>query len=523
MPDSNQLIPVPLPILGLNTVEAFSLPWESRYAREFTNFMLYNGRVQVRPAFRSQVYNSSFTANPVHWFDKTSTPDWYAILSDGKIRKLSDGTGATTIGGSPAYNATVCKHVSLELVIGCREPRLTTNPFTAWTITTATVTATDIRAACSHKGRLYVFNSNTAEYSSIGQITGAMPAGQTFSFSEFLDGQSILRAFSVTVQPGDQSQNVLAVFGSGGRVLVYSGDYPGSATWALIGKFDMPTPISNVGFVEVDGDLWVSTQSYPYWFRDLFSGGAQTAYANSPGRAIENIWSGVFWASSVALPEVSHSFYDPRLDAVITQCSEKSSGYINLGTIAEYQNEGLYFVYLRKYRAWAVWYATPMFAPFVYPYGTAYNGEIKTISYTDIVDQYDGSNTIDIESSWKTPYFASAGPGAKVNGVRVFFENTVSGYFDKVRVIFDRSDYNSALGWYTQSMVTQVNPGNYGDSVNDAVAKSFNQYNPLIGASGIGGKFSIQFTQKRKSGSSSSQLQSIYDANVYLQPGGNLF
>ncbi len=51
----------------------------------------------------------------------------------------------------------------------------------------------------------------------------------------------------------------------------------------------------------------------------------------------------------------------------------------------------------------------------------------------------------------------------------------------------------------------------------------YNQYNPILGAASEGGVFSIQFTQKAKTGSDDTQTQNIYSANCYIEDGGDLF
>ena len=525
----NKIIPIPIPILGLNTVNPF-VSFDSGYAREFTNQMLLNGRVYSRATCRTQLYNPSLTSNGVHWFDVVNADiNGDAILPDGKIRRISDGSGATTIGGSPSYNATQVKHVSLNLVFGCREPRLARSPFTTWTFTTLGITATVINCGCSHRGRLYVTDGSTIEWSNVEQITGTM-AGTT-SLSAFLDGQSIIRMFSVTINPSLTTENVLVLFGDGGRVLVYQGENPGASNWQLIGKFDMPKPISNVSFVEISGDIFVAGRTFAYWFRDLFNGGAQTAYDNSPTRPIENLWNTATWKSSVSDQEVSHSFYMASIDAIITMSSEQSIGSLYAYTdIADYQNEGVYYVYFRKYNAWGIWFAPPFFTPVQDDgvggfWGTSYASEIRTFGGPAFMrDSFLGVD-IDVETSWKTPYLSlPGGNGLKVNGVRLFFENTISGYFHKVRAIFDNSDYNSVpFGWYTQSTVAQYNPGNYGEASNDSGAHTYNQYNPFLGVGGSGGAVSLQFTMKPKSGSLYSQRQSIYAANLILEDAGEMF
>lgn len=522
---ANSLIPIQMPLLGLNTVNPF-IDFDSGFARELTNFSIVNGRLKMRPAVRSTMDNASL-AQAITWFDEPTAGNWYAILADGKIRKLNDGSGAATIGGAAALNVTRVKHVSLDLIFGAREPRIAANPFTAWTFTTLGIGATTIRCGASHKGRLYVADGNTLEYSTVAAITGTM-AG-SFSLADQLDGQVIVRIFSVSIHPGVIAENVLVIFGHLGRVLVYQGDYPASATWSIIGKYDMPRPGSNVSFVEIDGDIFVSTYSYAYWFKDLFQGGAQPAYANSPTLPIENIWQSAGWQGVDTLYNQG-CYYDPSLDAIVQILYQPAID----GGVAGIVNGFSRFVYFRKYKAWAIWTVPPLFFPvrtdldYVYGFPTIYGcswarSEIVTMTAGIAQDTASGGtpSTYNIEATWKTPYGNPfEGRSMKVNGVRPFWQNSISGYMDKMRVIFDYSDFNSPYGFYTQTTATQVNPGNYSDGQLDLTAQAWNQYNGFLGIGGEGGAASYQFSMKMKTGSSTTQTQEIYAAHAYAESGG---
>jgi hypothetical protein len=142
-----------------------------------------------------------------------------------------------------------------------------------------------------------------------------------------------------------------------------------------------------------------------------------------------------------------------------------------------------------------------------------------------MVDEYfvTSTSTIPIEATWKTPYvepFDSS--NTKVNGVRIFFENTLNGYFERVRSIFDFSDYNSVLGWATQSMVTQIPPGKYGEGTVDAPVHTYNQYNPLVGGGASGGGVSFEFKAKRKEGTSDTQNLNLYAATALIEKGSDM-
>ncbi len=374
----NTVIPITLPLLGLNTVNPF-VDFISGYAKELTNNSLFNGRVYMRHASRVNVYNN--VLDHIGWFDK-SAGDYGIENITGTIINLATSVTGTVLGQFQAA-ATTVEHLSLKLMIGCKEPRLQAYPFTGWTITTSTITATDIKSACSYKGRLYVADDDTLEFTNPNQITGAIDAINFYPLATYLGGQKILRIFQVTINPSVTTDNVFVIFADGGRVLVYQGDDPLSTTWNLTAQFDMPIPVSNIGFTQIDGDIFVATRKYAYWFRDLFSGGAQTAYDNSPTQPIENIWQASIWEVVVGFDYLSgeypHSFYIPELDAIVTQCMDTP----NLGSIANYNNTAAYFVYFRKYKAWAVWLMTQFFNPVREISGTTYGtgrfAEIKEL------------------------------------------------------------------------------------------------------------------------------------------------
>jgi hypothetical protein len=538
----NKRVPIPLPIRGLNTMEQFNLSVDSLQARELTNYYFKNSRLQMRPAVVQIAYQAAVPT--AIWFDATSLDvgGQFIILSaTGAVYRLD--TGATIgagIGGSPSTdNLTICKHGDLEMLIGAREPRITTSPFTAYTNVTgllpdvANINPINIDSACSHKSRLYYADGTIINYGSVAQMRGYMPIANVFDVQSLLDGQTISRMFSVSGQTGTGNEALFVVFGTGGKVLVYGGDSPGSANWGLVGAYNMTAPAKATAFIETDGDIFVAGSDYCYWFKDLLTSGAQSAYLNSPSKDIQNLWQGL------TIGQASHI---KELDLIVIDVAS------NILNAAEFQinNWGDYgestvpvdtyygkLVYHKTLRCFSFWQGPPTSsgarevsiggaAPRFIMLGQ--NGSILLADTTKSIDSTTAEGTITIETSWKTPYFAPfEGVGNKVNSVRVWFENTISGYFEKVRAIFDYSDYNSPLGWYTQSMVTQVNPANYGDGQDDGAAQASNQYHPVIGAQGQGGGVSFQFTQKAKSGSSTTQNQSIYAATAYIEEVGELW
>jgi len=539
-------IPIPLPMRGLNTVDVFRDPSEG-WARELTNYSILNGRIYMRPAVRVHAFRNGLSlSRQTLWFDVSSVSGNQDIVAeDGNWYRLTTGVGTGLAGVStPNSNCTAFKHISLSIFCGVGVPRNTTSPFAAAAITPGTITAANIICGCSHRGRLYYCDGSKLDFSNVGATAGANPGANNYDLTPYMDGQTAIRIFSVTAAPNVNTENMLVVFGNRGKVLIYSGTDPGSPTWALIANYSMPTPVSNVGFVEIDGDIWVSTKRYAYWFRDLFQGGAQTAWENSPSRPIENIWQGGNWASTTTLAEVSHSFYEPTLDAVITQTSDATTNF-EWNKLASYQNEGACYVYFRKTKGWAFWMTTPFFWPVQSDggtpetiYGAAYRAQITKLEHDYQLDEYNSdnttTNTIKICTSWKTPYFNPFDGNIQVvQGLRAFYENTWNNSLFKVRAIYDMSDYNAPLGFYTQPTASSdIPPGLYFESTKSGQSgpgsyhgydNSWSQYNYNLGLGGQGGGVSFQISQTVESNSGSSSRQSIYGVTAYVGDGGQEF
>ena len=514
-------VPIDSPLLGLYTRDPF-IPFESRYARELTNYYLKDGAITMRPAVRSTPANVAFAATRIVWLDKND--EELAVSAAGNRINLSTGA---TIAALTAYSTQsmpiIQTHVSLSLVIGLGAPRNDLSPFAPWTFTTLGITATAISSACSHKGRLYVCDGSTIEYSDIGQITGTIPAGQTFPISRFMQGEAVIRMFSVTALPGNYTSNVFVIFGSAGRVLVYQGDYPGSPSWELIGDFKMPKPINEGCFAEINGDIFVGTKTYTYWFRDLFTAGAQTAFDNRPSINIDNLWQSVTWdfGTFSIFPEYSHFYFNSTINAVICQCFEK--GF--LGNVGQYGSEPCTFVYSLEYKAWTMWLNAPMFAPIINNiYGFGYDGGYSQLSFAEEIDTNMDGTSYPIITSWKTPYLSpQSGKNRLLSGVKPFFKNVSDGVLATLRAIFDFSDYNNTFGFYSQPSATTVTPpAYYTDGSIIVNPQSSGIYTEFAGLGGNGAAFSIQFTQVGADTLTFPyQRQTIYKASALLTEGAN--
>lgn len=521
-------LPISIPLAGLNTREPF-IAFDSGYARELTNYAIQNGALQMRPGVQ-RIYQDALSTRS-YWMSTNALP----IVINSAFDRINLASGTNLGALDPAttgYQAmpTRVKHVSLDLVIGIGTPRNSINPFGAWGFTPIAITATAISSACSHKGRLYYCDGQTIEYSDVGQIAGAITVGNTFPVSRLMQGETVIRLFSVTALPGNYTSSIFVIFGNGGRVLVYQGDYPNSPSWELIGDFKMTEPISELGFVEVNGDIFVATSSYAYWFRDLFTADAETAYRNRPSKAIDNLWQTVLWGSSTLITD-SHCFYLPFLNAVIAQCSQYTVDPPFNVEIAGYDNITCYFVYSLEYKAWSLWFSQPFFYPAIDMglYVAGFNSDGGVVQYLNQAGWDDGQAILDprinTTTSWKTPYYyPQAGKNRQLSGVKPYFRNQQNGQLSLIQAIYDLSDYNAPFGFYVQptSADYPVSPENATNGDISVATNTTSIYTEFCGVSGNGAGVSIQFSQSTIDADVGNDLpQTIFTASMTLEEGAN--
>jgi hypothetical protein len=149
-----------------------------------------------------------------------------------------------------------------------------------------------------YKNRLYTAPSSGSNvyYGTVGQITGnitnpVFPVGEVFSYSS-----SIRFMGTFSASDGIILQEYIAFGNSYGEVLVYTGDYPGSSSFQLIGKFLIGEPI---GYrvnctIQYRNDCLVVTRTGLFSLRDLITKGNQTAVEQSVSKNINNYWIQLF-------------------------------------------------------------------------------------------------------------------------------------------------------------------------------------------------------------------------------------
>lgn len=121
-------------------------------------------------------------------------------------------------------------------------------------------TAGQIVHIAVHKGRLWLVpnNSTLVWYLAVGAISGA---ATSFELGDFMTKGGYIQAIATwSVDVRQTVDDYLAFITSRGQIIVYAGTDPSSTnTWALIGVYDVGTPIGRRCFLRVAGDLFLIT------------------------------------------------------------------------------------------------------------------------------------------------------------------------------------------------------------------------------------------------------------------------
>jgi len=145
--------------------------------------------------------------------------------------------------------------------------------------------------ACSFKGRVYMFSGTSCYYSGLASYTGAT---SLFDVADFLEDGGNIVWCGVLSPPGDRTDEIMLAFGnSAGEILVYSGDYPASATWSIARRFRTSPPLGPNSVVSFRNDIWIMTMTGVVSLRDLFTKGSVAAEDQTVSWAIDPYWQGL--------------------------------------------------------------------------------------------------------------------------------------------------------------------------------------------------------------------------------------
>lgn len=159
--------------------------------------------------------------------------------------------------------------------------------------TAASGTFTPANAAV-YKSRMYIADLLTGGYwyTTIGGVTGTVTH---VDLQTIANQKGIVTTITpITIADNVSAVDLLAIVFDTGEVLFYSGSYPDSSDWALVGRAQIGKPIDNNSGVTYQGDFLVFTYSGVVSLRDLFLKGASNAAFLSVNSQINETWIKLF-------------------------------------------------------------------------------------------------------------------------------------------------------------------------------------------------------------------------------------
>ena len=225
---------------------------------------------------------------------------------------------------------------------------------------------------CIHKNRAYILGcySSTYVYSGIDYISGAVTKRDMSGIIS--RGSWLCGMRSLSMREGIQQDNILIFLFSSGEVLAYSGAYPDSPDWSIIGRFTIPRPVCWHPFIDAAGDSYVITECGLISLRDLFQKGSNAAKDESIGAPITNRWDQImtYLGGTTPLTSAISGVYDRARDRLIV-CLPS---YVDPVTEAVDTAKWSRLIYSFKTGAW-----------FEHA-GTAYEGVASSLSFASFVN-----------------------------------------------------------------------------------------------------------------------------------------
>jgi len=259
------IAPIKIPVGGWDAISPISDVPDER-AITLVNLIPQQGGVEVREGYEG--WSTGLPAGAVEsllvWEGPASRKMFAAV---GTV--IHDVTSAGAVGAavvSSLSNArwqqtafTTSGGNFLFIVNGADAPRYYSG--TAWTTPTITgVTAANLITVTAHQRRLWFIEKDTTKawYLPVESVAGA---ASVFDIGPLLaKGGSLQAIGSWSIDGGAGQDDHLVFLSTRGEAAIYIGTDPASAsTWALVGLFDIGTPIGRRCLTKFGGDLVVLT------------------------------------------------------------------------------------------------------------------------------------------------------------------------------------------------------------------------------------------------------------------------
>jgi hypothetical protein len=149
---------------------------------------------------------------------------------------------------------------------------------------------TDLITGSVYKARVYFtqYDSASYRYSEINAIAGTLHEVSLAGVSETASNIAIIAPISISDVV--QSVNLLAFVFESGEVLFYSGTYPDSSDWTLVGSGKISSPISHNASIAFQGDVLIMCIGGVYSLREIFTSGNKHGSTLLYNADVNNLW-----------------------------------------------------------------------------------------------------------------------------------------------------------------------------------------------------------------------------------------
>lgn len=145
----------------------------------------------------------------------------------------------------------------------------------------------------NYKNRQYIIQSGEAAYwySGIDAISGTVTK---IDLSGIVDNVCTLSTIATTTFSDNIAETALLAFiFSNGEVLFYTGSYPNSTDWTLVGRSQISQPIDYNSFIDYQSDSLILTDTGLVSLRELFLNGVTNALNMSVNTNVVQTWSDI--------------------------------------------------------------------------------------------------------------------------------------------------------------------------------------------------------------------------------------
>ena len=365
-PDT-EVYTIKAPIKGWNAFSPLAA-MEPEFATSLINWVPRPGWVELRGGYANWVLALGGSANPVNSLmvyrpSTTDTETMFAASGTSIYNVSTQGTGTAVV--TSLSNNTRWQYVNFTpaggtttLVIVNGQDAVHNYNGSSWTTPTITgATSSTFITVHSHMRRLWFVSSHSTVlwYLPIDSISGAV---SSLDIGPFLTkGGYVIALKTWTVDGGNGPTALLVAMSTQGQVVIYQGTDP-SATFTLVGVFDLAWPVgrrcmvnigSDVGIITLEGLIPISKALpfNPAALRSVaFTANIQNAVAQVMQSSSTNFgWETILYPSQslmiMNVPIAENSQQVQYVMNTITQAWCQFTGW-NANTFAIF-NESLYF------------------------------------------------------------------------------------------------------------------------------------------------------------------------------------